>query len=56
MLGLIHVMFLLGGLFLLILSLLPAEVLEPEPEVNVRLLGLGFWAPSLVGLLFFIPR
>ncbi|GAA5346641.1 hypothetical protein CLV97_10360 [Planifilum fimeticola] len=56
MLGLIYVMFFLGGLFLLTLSLLPAEILEPEPEVNVRLLGIGIWAPSLVGLLFFIPR
>jgi uncharacterized protein len=53
-LGLIHFLLLLAGLFLQALSILPTRP-GLASDIDVRLLGIGMWAPSLLGLLFFIP-
>lgn len=54
-LGLIHFILLLTGLFLHSVSNLPMIEKQLTPGVDIRLLGIGMWAPSLAGLLFFIP-
>lgn len=53
-LGLIHFSAFLAGLFLFAVSFLPIEK-DLAPGINFQLMGIGMWAPSLVGLLFFIP-
>ncbi len=53
LLGLIHGGLILSGLLVNLLSLMPVKTMEPD--INFGLLGIALWAPSLVGLLFFIP-
>src|SRR5690606_32344692 len=52
-LGLIPGGSILSGLLVNLLSLMPVKTMEPA--INFGLLGIAMWAPSLVGLLFFIP-